>query len=1004
MPDLRSRPRARRVHFALVVIAAAGFVLTLASAIVATQRLRSFLAIVELRAELQTALAQLESLSHTVMRAEMAVLLPGDRQADTVAAGTIAADESRAYANLREARRMTGTLASEGPVLDSIERLVHARFDAIQEARELIGTGHADVGRARLMRPLVTAQRDTFDDLKQAVADRGLAVLDINADRGRQRFLETLALSIAAIALTVLIGGVVIALLTWELRRRRLAEEEVSEREERYRVTFENVGIGLAHGTESGEWLWVNEQLCEFLGYTRAELQRLNFRDFTHPDDIEDDADRIKQLCSGVIRRYSITKRYIRKDGGVVWAVLTVSAAQRSGIKARRIIYSVLDLTTQMRAYEEVRRTSQLLSAIIRDAPVAIVTLDRAHRVQTWNPAAEEIFGWQEGELVDGALPWDGDVGDKIRRGIDTLTATGTSVSRLRGQRPRKDGQVREIELSAVPLRDEHGVVDGVVALLLDRTEEVNAERHFHAEAMRNRTLLEGMPVLVGQLDADGRYVFVNRAYREFLGKMDVEILGRPLVDVIGIGSAGVALEGLQRARNGDLAACENSLVDSHGRTRTVVASYFPLETEDGQSTFEVTTDVTDVRELTAQLRHALKMEAIGQLAGGIAHDFNNMLTAVMGYGRFVMDGLSANDSQLKSFTAEILATADRAAKLTRQLLAFGRRQVFHLQPIDVGFVVRDLQRMLQPIVGERVRITVACAVEHPMVLADEGQLQQVVVNLAVNARDAMPNGGELRVTVRERELVERTRVGGMFVEAGKFIELEVADEGAGIPPEILSKIYEPFFTTKGKGEGTGLGLSTVHGIVSQLNGVIDVESTVGRGTTFRILLPILGAAPVAAPVAAPADDAEAALSSPASLAGESTRLRIVVAEQNPMLRGIMERILRDNGYDVCACATGDEVRDLIGSAADTVDLIISDVTMPRLGGKALLAWLDSVELEIPVVLTTSNSHDALSADRRDWNNVEFLDKPFVARQLLGVVARWLGEPRAGRRAAGSSM
>jgi nitrogen-specific signal transduction histidine kinase len=366
--------------------------------------------------------------------------------------------------------------------------------------------------------------------------------------------------------------------------------------------------------------------------------------------------------------------------------------------------------------------------------------------------------------------------------------------------------------------------------------------------------------------------------------------------------------------------------------------------------------DVTERKRLEAQLRQSQRLESVGQLAGGIAHDFNNFLSVIRGYARFLLDGMD-EDEPLRSDAAEIEKAAERASRLTSQLLVFSRHEVVQRRVVDVAEVLSGLTSLLARTLGEDVALRTD--VERPLrrVVADPTQIEQVLVNLAVNARDAMPAGGELTIDLTNVE------IGG----GEHAVRLRVRDTGTGMTGEVVERAFEPFYSTKPKGEGTGLGLATVYGIVMQTGGTIEIDSTPGAGTTIEVLLPATDAQPTEAERPDGADDA--------STQGET----ILVVEDEPAVRRLTCRILTREGYKVLEAADGPRALDTWDAHPGEIDLLLTDVVMPGMSGKEL-----AERLGIEPVFMSGYTDDVMS--RHGMDGLRLVQKPFDARTLLGAV------------------
>ncbi|MBM3778974.1 MAG: response regulator [Acidimicrobiia bacterium] len=383
----------------------------------------------------------------------------------------------------------------------------------------------------------------------------------------------------------------------------------------------------------------------------------------------------------------------------------------------------------------------------------------------------------------------------------------------------------------------------------------------------------------------------------------------------------------------------------------------------------------TEARKKDEELRQAQKLEAIGRLAGGVAHDFNNMLTTIKGYGELLQEDFSENDRRHDNI-AEILKATDRAAGLTRQLLVFSRRQVIEPRIVDLGAIVAGTERMLGRLIGEDIRFTTSVGATNAHVLADPGQIEQVLLNLAVNARDAMPDGGTLHIGLARGAPNGAAREPG----AARYLRVSVSDTGCGIPEAVRPQIFDPFFTTKAAGRGTGLGLSTVHGIVQQAGGVIEVESEVGHGTTFHVFLPEAGAA---------LEDAEG--DAPAAIRPGTEAILLV--EDEPSVGALVAAGLKRAGYRVLSASSGEEALRLAQGFPAGLDLLLTDVVMPGMNGRELAGRLACARPDTRVLFMSGYSDDALLGRGIRTTSASFIQKPFSLDELTAKVREALDAP-----------
>ena len=542
----------------------------------------------------------------------------------------------------------------------------------------------------------------------------------------------------------------------------------------------------------------------------------------------------------------------------------------------------------------------------------------------------------------------------------------GAHLPSFRCRLRRRDGGYRLVDWACAP-RDDDGVV---LAAGRDVTEEVGTEERLRVSEERVRALSEGSPIGVYETDLRGAVVYANHRLQEIWGAGHGELADGSWIERVHAGDAPEVLACLEdpaamaTEREGTL-----RLTLPDGRVRRVVVRSAPRRDAEGTVTGTIATveDVTERLTLEEQLRQAQKMEAVGQLAGGVAHDFNNLLTVIRTYSEFVLEQLDA-ESPLRADTIEIQKAAGRAASLTRQLLAFSRKQALDPRSIDVNEIVRGMEPMLRRLLGEDIRIELHSAPALGAVKADAGQLEQVVMNLAVNARDAMPQGGTLTIETAPVQLTETAR-GGHGVIPGPYVSLVVRDTGMGMDRATRARVFEPFFTTKEQGRGTGLGLSTVYGIVKQSEGYIWCDSTEGAGTTFTVFLPQLP------------EETSASDEPTEQMLDRGSGVVLVTEDEDP-IRALSRRILEREGYTVLEARDGREAIRVAAGYPGPIELLITDLVMPNVGGTELFAHLRLLRPDLRVLFVSGYTDDDIVRRGLGDTRSAFLQKPFTARAL----------------------
>lgn len=482
-------------------------------------------------------------------------------------------------------------------------------------------------------------------------------------------------------------------------------------------------------------------------------------------------------------------------------------------------------------------------------------------------------------------------------------------------------------------------------------------------------TLLSLLPFGLAMADRDGRVLFLNNAFARAAGLKPGEKPSYPGDLVVREDQAAVA-DAVRRFAVGPQMSGDIAVRMRDNPDDPVALSLAGVRGLGEAAVLLSLKDNSEESKLKRQVAQATKMQAIGQLAGGVAHDFNNILTAIIGHCDLMLMRHTPGDSDYDDIQ-QVKSNSNRAAGLTRQLLAFSRQQTLRPQILQLPDIVADVSNLLKRLLGENVKLDVTHGRNLGAVRADPGQMEQVIVNLAVNARDAMPEGGTLNIQTYAVPAAKVREMHQQILPAGDYSALRVSDTGLGIPPDILAKIFEPFFTTKELGKGTGLGLSTVYGIVKQSGGYIFAESELGRGASFVIYLPVYSGADVDQPVAPPAPVRRT------ETWGTGT---VLLVEDEDMVRAVAERALTRQGYRVLTAQDGEQGLEVLGSG-ETIDLLISDVVMPNMDGPAMVARARHSHPDLPVLFMSGYAEEQLRKSI-DIANVAFLPKPFSVSQL----------------------
>ncbi|HET9985649.1 MAG TPA: PAS domain S-box protein [Longimicrobiales bacterium] len=753
-----------------------------------------------------------------------------------------------------------------------------------------------------------------------------------------------------------------------------------------FRVSFEHAAIGMAIVGVDGRWLRVNPVLCELLGYAAEELLDRRFQDITHPDDVARDLAQARRLLAGERTSDQIEKRYIRKDGRIVWMQRTASLVRDAAGEPLYYVSQLQDISERKAAEAEIRR----YRALVEHLPLVTyeVPFDAAGRTQYISPQVEALLGYRPEDFrVRPELFFE-------RLHPDDVEAVQAALARSRSEgRPvaveyrilDRDGGVHLIRDEAVVLRDADGRPLSLQGFMLDITDRGRAQAALAASEERFRALIESSSEVVTIIAADATVLYNSPALERVLGYTPDELLGHDALERIHPDDQPPVRQVLGEllATPGAAGTVEYRYRHNDGSWRTLQSRAVNRLHHPSVGGIVVNSrDVTESRALEGQLRQAQKMEAVGRLAGGVAHDFNNLLTGIKGYVAFLLADLPESDAR-RADVREIEKAADRAAGLTRQLLAFSRKQVLQPRILDLNAAVLDLRTMLQRLIGEDIQVDTRLEPGLGSIEADPGQIEQVLLNLAVNARDAMPAGGHLVIATSEVELdeAEARRIG--TPRPGPYVVLSVTDTGSGIPADAIPFVFEPFFTTKEPGKGTGLGLSTVYGIVTQSGGSVTVDSRPGHGAAFRVYLPR---------VAEPAAEGPPPAAAGRAHVGAGT---ILLVEDDAAVRRLARRILDGAGYRVLEAAGGAEaIRLTLDAAAPRIDLLLTDLVMPQMSGVELARRLTRRQPDLKVLFMSGYAADTIERQGALGPDTPFLEKPFTPPGLTRAVrevleARW---------------
>ncbi len=791
----------------------------------------------------------------------------------------------------------------------------------------------------------------------------------------------------------------------FDITARKRAEAALAESDALYRALVEGARDGitlrrLQPDDSPGALVAVNRCTLERLGYTREEFMALMPGDFLAPEAHEKSREAwAAVVAQGVFHHESI---HITKDGRRIPVDVNVSLVSVGD--ERFVLWVARDISERKRAEESLRKTTQHLVGITACVPDVIWTMDFSGKFTYASPAAERMCGWTAEEMAsmtrDDLLLPEGlaESARLVQEELQLAIRPGYDRKRVvtfEAEHRRKDGTTFTAEFSATPLWADDGRPVGIIGVTRDVTARNAAERSLRQTTQQLVGITACVPDVIWVMDLADRFTYLSPAVERMTGWSAEEAMqmgrkGLMLPDGFETGSRllveelrRVAVPGYDRNR---VASFECEYRNKAGSTFAAEVTATFMWSDQGQPVgiVGVTRDITvrkqleDERtKLAAQLSQAQKMESVGRLAGGVAHDFNNLLTVINGQCELAMAQL-ASDNPVRQELQEILGAGERAARLTEQLLAFSRRQVLKPQTMDLNRLVDPLRKMLQRMVGEDVLIRADLDREPCWVHADPQQLEHVIFNLAVNARDAMPGGGRLLLKTR---LSDRAAAPGS--PAARSVLLSVTDTGTGIAAGTLQHIFEPFFTTKEIGKGTGLGLSTVQGIVAQSGGSIEVDSALGKGTTFNIFLPLAPGV---------AEEATVAVAGESAAGGETL---LVVEDQEDVLR-LLLTVLKEYGYNALGASDAEAALSIWEAEPARIDLILTDIIMPGMTGAELVRKIRERRADARVLFMSGYADDVLLQQRVIEPGVDFIQKPFSLRDLAARIRRVLAAPMAG--------
>ncbi len=743
---------------------------------------------------------------------------------------------------------------------------------------------------------------------------------------------------------------------------RKIAEDRLSEEQRFTELVVQSMpGLFYIFEKESAKFLRRNNNWRRLTGYSDGELETMTALDFFEEGKERDECAVCMQEVydSGIA---SMENNLLTKSGKKIPFYFTWN---RIDIKNNVYLLGMgIDVSERNWAVEKASRYSRVIENSLNE--IYIFDADSLHFIEV-NHGARENLGYSMEELYDlTALDLNPEITkDAFEKLVAPLRSGKREMVQFMTVHRRKDGSLYPVEVYLQLM-----AIDTLVfiAIVLDITERKRKEE----ERERLMLAIDQAAEIIVITGADGIIQYVNPAFERITGYTREEVIGRsPRLLKSGKHDQNFYSNMWDTLTRGETWRGRLINKKKDGSLYTEEAVISPVRDASGKIVCFVAAmrDVTSEIRLEDQLRHALKMEAVGQLAGGVAHDFNNLLTVILGHGNLALLSLEKDHSAAASLE-QIIKAGDLAATLTRQLLAFSRRQVLEMVDLNLNVVINDLMKMIRRVLGEHITLDVITGHNLGTVRADRGQMEQILMNLCVNARDAMLKGGKITIETENVLIDESYCSSHPLAERGRYVLLSVTDTGSGMDEETLNHVFEPFFTTKGIGEGIGLGLSTVYGIIKQHNGMVNVYSEVGKGSTFKIYLPQVE---------------RSASSVGTKIEGQTPGgiETILLAEDDSGVRKLSKTILENAGYNVLTAVDGKEAKCIFDENADTIDMALLDVVMPNLGGRDVYEHIMKKRPQMRVLFASGYSMNAIHTNFVLDEGLQLIQKPYNAVTLL---------------------
>ncbi len=775
----------------------------------------------------------------------------------------------------------------------------------------------------------------------------------------------------------------------------RQAEALVEQQRTRSKQYFEHIPLPAYNISLDGTILDVNGAALEFLKI--SDKNELIGKSLLTAVYAPASRSKVKELLNRWKREGSLRNEELQvmtKDGKIRDVLLNVETIVDRAGKPQHSISVHLDITERKRIEQALRSEEERSRMYLDRAGVVLLALDKDGKIVLANPKACSVLGGEEGEIL-GKDWFESFIPEHERRELrrvfqDLMSGTTEPYEYIENQVLTLKREIRWVAWHNTLVKSRSGEILGSFSSGEDISERRQAEQALRESEQRFRELTDTLPQVVFEVDTRGTITYANRRAFELFGYVEEDLQrGLNTLEMIAAQDHDRAVENIARVIRGDKPESTEYMARRKDGGIFPIMVHTTRIVRDGEvvGLRGIIVDLSEhkaaekaLKESEERLRQSQKMEAIGRLAGGVAHDFNNLLTTILGYSEMLLSGGMATKEALES-VREISKSAQRAASLTQQLLAYSRKQVLRPEDLDINELVVNVTKMLRRLIHENIQLNTVLDPKIGWVKADPAQLEQVIINLAINARDSMPGGGKLTIETQDLVLDESYCKLRPEVVPGEYVMLAVTDTGCGIDEKIQKQIFEPFFTTKESGKGTGLGLATVFGTVKQSNGYIYVYSEPELGSTFKIYLPVVRTRN------------PKSHDHPKEWTGYATERTILLVEDDEPLRKLVSQILNGTGYTVVSASNGDEALRLIDSPEHTeIDLLISDVVMPGIGGKALAEQLQARLPKLKVLYISGYPDEAVVHHGVLDEGVAYLQKPFSPKAVIQKVQEILAE------------